>query len=185
MGSVGIHFMALPIVKERLVHNEEELKAAKEDLAAAAKFGDLRENSEYDNAKTDVRRLNIERGQLIDAVGMPVVKSPDNLRIIEEGSVVSIRVYSITPAPIVSGSKEFEELKKSEPIFEGVLMYGATLSIHELLRDNALSENTPVGKFIYGKTSGDYSVPVKGNFVNVSVEKLPSGTDPSSLYTKL
>ena len=185
MSDNGIHFMALPKAKARLVENENELKVARVKLEDAIKFRDLRENSEYDEARDNLRRLNLEREQLLPVIGMSVIKSSDDLQIIEEGSVLDIKVYSITETPVATGSAHFEELKKGEPIFSGIVMYGGTLKIHELLEDNALSINTPVGRFIYGKVSGDYSVPVNGGFVNISVAKLSSNTDADKLYTRL
>ena len=185
MSTKGIHFMALSSAKQRLAANEQEMKIKARELDEAIKLRDLRENSEYDEARNAIRKLTKERDALIPVLGMPVIASSDALSTIEEGSIVKIVVYSVTPTPVTPGSAAFAELKTHKPAFEGVLMYGATLPIHELLQDKALSVDTPVGRYLLGKQPGDYSIPVRGGFSNVSAEKLSSKTPSESLYCKL
>ena len=182
----GIHFMAVESTKERLVTVEKEYAQASQQLNEAVKLGDLSENAEYDAAKEAVNRLAREREELAPVITMPVIRSSDNIGILEEGSVIRLVVHSVTPAPVKPDSKEFEDLKNSGvSAFEGVLMYGGTLSMHELLTDKAFSATTAVGKFIHGKQPGDYSIAVPGGFANVTVEKLHSSTPHEDLFCKL
>lgn len=185
MASKGVHFMALDSAKARLAASEGEYKQASQQLEEAVKMGDLRENAEYDIAKAAVQRVARERDALTPVITMPLVKSNDNISIIEEGSVIHLVIHNITPAPVSPGTKEFEELKSCQPAFEGTLMYGATLDIHELLTDSALSTDTAIGTSIYGKQPGDYSVAVPAGFANLTVEKLLSSTKLEELGCKL
>lgn len=181
----GVHFMALDKARSRLAATEEEYRKASHQLDEAIKMGDLRENAEYDAAKAAVARIAKERDELVPVTAMPVVKSNDNISIVEEGSVVHVVIHSITPSPVKPDSPEFKALKEKEPAFEGVLMYGATLNIHELLVDNALAVDTPIGQFILGKQPGDYSVAVPAGFANITVEKLSADTNPEELFCKV
>ena len=185
MATNGVHFMALDKARGRLAETEEEYKRASHQLDEAIKMGDLSENAEYDAAKASVAKIAKERDELLPVVAMPVVKSNDNISIIEEGSVVRVTIYSITPSPVKPGTAAFNQLKEGKPAFDGLLMYGATLRVHELLVDKALSAETPIGKFLLGKQPGEYSVAVPAGFANISVEKLPSTTSVDDLYCEL
>lgn len=186
MESKGVHFMALDSAKHRLAAVEEEYKEVARQLDEAVKMGDLRENSEYDAAKEAMSRVVRVRDELQPVVTMPVVRSNDNISVIEEGSVVRLNVWSITPSPITPGSPEFEALKQSGSCdFDGIMMFGATLEVHELMADKALASDTPIGKFILGKQPGDYSVPVPAGHANITVQKLPSQTSVEELYCNL
>lgn len=185
MATNGVHFMALDKARSRLAATEEEYKAASKQLDEAIKMGDLKENAEYDAAKASVAKIAKERDELMPVTVMPVVRSNDNISIIEEGSIIHLVIYSITQLPVKPGTSEFQTIKSQTPVFDGVLMYGATLRLHELLVDNALASDTPVGEFILGKQPGDYSIAVPAGFANVTVEKLKSDTKPEELYCKL
>lgn len=186
MESKGVHFMALDSAKQRLATVEEEYKEVARQLDEAVKMGDLRENSEYDAAKEAMSRVVRVRDELQPVVTMPVVKSNDNISVIEEGSVVQLSVWSITPSPVTPGSAEFESLKQSGVCaFEGIMMFGATLEVHELLVDKALASDTPIGKFILGKQPGDYSIPVPAGYANITATKLTNKTAVENLYCKL
>lgn len=185
MSTNGVHFLAFDKAKARLAETEEEYKAASQQLDEALKMGDLRENAEYDVAKDAVARIARMRDELSPVVTMPVVRSNDNVSIIEEGSVVHLIVHSITPTPVKPGSDEFEAAKNGAAEFEGVLMFGATLNIHELLVDNALAADTPIGRFLVGRQPGDYSVPVPAGYANITATKLSSKTTVGDLYCKM
>lgn len=182
----GVHYLALNNAKQRLTVKTKEMDAARVQLDEALKMGDLRENSEYDAARTSVNKLLVELDQLNRVSTMQAVRSADGVDIIQEGSVIDLVIYSLTSTPLVTDSEEFEELKKKTPEFHGVLGFGATLEFHELLTDKLLSVDTPIGKFLKDKQSGDYSVSVPAGFVNLTVTKLDtSSIKQEDLYCKL
>lgn len=168
----GVHYLALSSARQRYAETTEELDKARVQLDEALQLGDLSENSEYDAAKALVGKLSRQLDDLSSVMAMQSVRSDDHLSIIDEGSIIELTVWKVTRNPVKVGSSEFEELKKGQPPFKGVLMYGASLSIHELLNDRMLSVDTPVGQAIYRKQSGDFSVAVKVGFANISVQKL-------------
>ena len=172
MAVSGVHHLALAQAKERFAQTEVELAEAKVELDSAIDDGDLRENSPYDIAKAKVSRISREMDELAPVMTMDPVRSNDTVTIIEEGSVVELIVYKITASPVPTRSEEFEQIKSEPPAFRGTLMYGGSLSFHELLGDKILAVDTPVGKFLLGKQAGDYSIPVPAGFANVSVKKV-------------
>lgn len=181
----GVHFMAVDKAKAKLTQLDEEYAVASAQLDEAIKMGDLRENAEYEIAKSAVQHITRERESVAAVMGMPIVRANDNIQVIEEGSVVKLTIHGVSSHPVKVGTKEFEEIKKQPPSFEGVLMYGATLSYQELLSDNALSVDTPMGKFLLGKQPGEYSIPVPAGFAVVTAEKLKTSTSPDELCCKL
>lgn len=185
MATNGVHFMAIEKARERLAASEGEYISAVQQLDEAIKMGDLRESSEYDAAKAAVARIAKERDALQPVLSMPVIKANDNIPAIAEGSIVHIKIYSVTSEPVTPSTPQFEQEKQKPVVFEGVLMYGATLEIHELMADKALSASTPIGKFLLGKQPGDYSVAVPAGFANISVEKLSSNTKASELFCEV
>lgn len=185
MANNGVHFMAVEKARARLSESELEYSEARQQLDEAIKMGDLRESSEYDAAKAAVARIAKERDALQPVLLMPVVRANDNIPIITEGSVVEVVIYSVTNAPVEPGTDQFMQEKNKDPLFRGILMYGATLEVHELLADKALSSDTPIGKFLLGKQPGDYSVAVPAGFANISVNKLSTNTKVSELYCEV
>lgn len=185
MANNGVHFMAVEKARTRLSESEFEYAEARQQLDEAIKMGDLRESAEYDAARAAVARIATERDALQPVLSMPVVKANDNIPIITEGSVVEVIIYSVTNAPIDPSTEQFMQEKTKEPLFKGMLMYGATLEVHELLADKALSSDTPIGKFLLGKQPGDYSVAVPAGFANLSVDKLSTGVKVSELYCEV
>lgn len=185
MATNGIHFLALDKAKLKLAAADEEYKVASIQLDEAVKMGDLSENAEYDAARATVAKIATIRNELSPVVTMQVVKSNDNISLVEEGSILHILIHSVTPTPVKPGSPEFEAAKAGPPEFEGVLMFGATLSIHELLTDCALSSDTPIGRFLLGKQPGDYSIQVPAGYANITAIKLSNKTDADALYCRL
>lgn len=182
MSTKGVHFLALDSAKRRLAELDEQYKEVSRQLDEAIKMGDLRENAEYDIAKANKNRIAKERDELIPVLTMPVVRSNDNLDIIEEGSIIYLRIHSQTSDPVPVGTPEFEALKTQPAEFEGLLMFGGTLNYQEFMEHKALSTSSAVGKFILGKPSGDYSVPVMSGYVNITVRKEKSNVSASDLY---
>ncbi len=171
----GVHYLALSKIKEMLKANEEEYKQASAQLQEAIKMGDLRENSEYDAAKESMGKIMRDREMLLPVLSMPVIKSSDSVNIFEPGCVLDLKVYGTTAEPIPPNSNQFKDImSENSPVFEGIVMLGGTLPIQELLVDSALDIKTPVGKFLLGKQSGCYTVPVMDEFVIVSAKRLKS-----------
>ncbi len=185
MATDGIHYLVLNKAKARYSEVQDELVTARQQLAEAVEMGDLRENSEYDSAKTQVSKLVRESEELQPVMTMQAVRANDGITVIKEGSVVEISIYQLTKTPVRVGTAEFEELKKLPPVFHGVLAFGAALSFHELLVDNILHTETPVGKFLLGKKPGDYSVPVTGGFSNLTVSKVFNVEDANELFCEI
>ena len=181
----GIHYLIYEKARDRYNAVQVELVKARERLNEAIALGDLRENSEYDAAKDTVGRLVWESEELQAVMSKGQVHASTDIDLIQEGSVIELAVYVLTKSPVRPGSTDFEELKSNPPVFRGVLAYGATLGYHELLRDSVLKIDTPVGKFLLGKRSGDYSVPVRDGFSNISVQKLSGEITTADLYCKV
>lgn len=173
MAEKGVHYLAYDAIKERISANAEEYEQASSELQEAIAMGDLRENSEYDAAKEHLGRVTRERDMLLPVLSMPQVRANDSASIFEEGCVVELRVYNMTPEPMDPRGDAFQNMIKTvTPVFEGKLMLGGTLPIQELLADAALDTATPIGGYLLGKQSGNYSIQVPGGFANVSAKKL-------------
>lgn len=185
MAVSGVHFLAIDRAKARAAQLDVEYGIASGQLDEAIRMGDLRENAEYEIARAEVQRVTREREALSGVMTLPIVKANDNIRVIEEGCVVKITVWDVLPTPLVPGSTEFMEVKSRVPSFTGVLMYGATLSYQDLLVDNALSVDTPIGRYLLGKQPGDYSIAVPGGFACVTAEKLKNSTSVEDLYCEV
>lgn len=168
----GIHVSLYIKAKEQLLNAREELEEANEALSEAIKLGDLSENSEYDAAKDRVRRLQ----QLVDALEPVAQKAPiqarDIVEVIEPGCLIKLEVFSVTKNRLDENSAEFRQALEGTPQFKGELIFGYSLPVHELVKDQVLSENTPIGSAIIGRTSGEYSVKVPAGFAVIRVEKL-------------
>lgn len=175
MSEKGVHYLAYASIKERLAQNALEVDRASEQLQEALKLGDLSENSEYDAAKENMRRVTKERDELLPVLSMSPIRGNDSASIFEEGCVVDLKVYSLTNEPMKPQSEAFRKMVEStHPIFSGTLLFGGTLPVQELLKDSALSADTPIGRALLGKQSGSYSIKVPGGFANITAKKLKS-----------
>ena len=173
MAIKGIHYLLYSKVRNRLTEIDEEYEEVSKELEEAIAFGDKSENAEYDAAKDRMNRIVKERDELYSVIGLPQLKSSDSTNFFDEGSVISLKVFRVMPSPMNPGSQEFMEMiEKEQPVFEGIVLYGGVLSIHDLLSDYALSVDTPVGTAIFGKQSGNFSVKTADGFVNVVAKKL-------------
>lgn len=175
MAEKGVHYLAYSSIRQRLEENAKEVATASEQLQEALKMGDLRENSEYDAAKDRMGKVTKERDMLTPVLSMPQVRANDSASIFEEGCVIELKVFNMTPEPMDTRSEAFNKMMATtQPIFEGILMYGGTLPIQELLTDSALSVDTPIGGYLLGRQPGAYSIQVPGGFANVYARKLRS-----------
>lgn len=179
MAEQRIHYLALKGIEERVASLREEREQASIQLQEALSKGDLRENSEYDAAKEQMQRIVRELDSLTPSLGLQPIKANPNARVIEEGCVVRLRIYSVTQSPMNYNVSQPDSTGKApDPIFDGVLMYGGTVPGQDLLRDHALDVTTPIGRHILGKQPGYYTVQVPGGHANLTVEKL--NADPET-----
>ena len=175
MAENGVHYLSYNRIKERLADNAIEYEKASAELKEAIAMGDLRENSEYDAAKERMHKVTQERDELSMVLAMPQVCANDNATFFEEGSVMELKVFTLTPVPMNTKGEEFQKMVETvTPIFEGVILFGGTLPLQELLSDSALSAETPIGKELLGRQPGYYSFKVPGGFANLSAKKLKS-----------
>lgn len=167
MAEMKIHYLAYSRVEKRISALKEEHAQTSVQLQEALAMGDLRENSEYDAAKEAMGRIVKELDALTPSLGYPQAKANPNARVIEEGCVVALTIYSVSDVPLKK-----EQAEREEPIFNGRLMYGGVVPGLDLLRDHALDIGTPVGAAINGKQNGYLSVAVPGGYSNLHVEKV-------------
>lgn len=173
MAEQRIHYLALRGIEKRVSDLRAEREIASAQLQEALSMGDLRENSEYDAAREEMRRIVRELDSLTPSLGLQPIKANPNARVIEEGCVIHLRIYSTTPSPCTqSVCFATADGKEPQPIFDGILAYGGTVNGQDLLTDRALAIDTPIGRAILGKQPGFYSVQVPGGHANFTVEKL-------------
>lgn len=178
----SIHYLALERAKARLSVVEQEFLVAKQERDEALSFGDVSENEELQSVKMRLGRLAREREILAPITTMIAVRTNDAIAIVDEGAVVEVIIHAITGTPVAVGTPEFKALKEKEPAFRGHLMYGRVPNSYSLVDDCALSETSPIGKFIMGKQPGDYSVPVPAGFANISIQKIRNVQSTEDLF---
>lgn len=167
--------MAYDAMRARLTEVEKLYEAAALEVTEAAKFGDLSEASEYDAAKDRLGRIAKEREMLEPVLSMTPLRASDSAVVFEEGSCVTLTIYSVTQEPIsVAQNRVAEFFANTTPIFEGVVMFGGTLPTQDILKDSALSEESTIGRFLLGKPSGYYSIKVPGGFANTMATLMKS-----------
>lgn len=173
MAEQKIHYLGLENVERRI----KELRKLRAESAAAfhevSNQGDFKENSGRDIEKDNLQRIVKELDTLLPALGYTPVKANPNVRGIEEGCVIRLRVYSVTPTPANSNiSLPGPDGKEPTPIFDGVLLFGGAVKGQSILTDRALSATSPLGKAILGKQPGFFTAPVPGGHANFVVEKI-------------
>lgn len=179
MAEMKIHYLAYSNIEGKIAALKEERQQISVQLNEALAMGDLRENSEYDAAKEAMARVVKELDALIPSLGYSQARANLNARVIEEGSVIDLCIYSVSPAPM-----ERERAEKEQPIFKGRLLYGGVVPGIDLLRDHALDVNTPVGRCILGKQAGFYSTVVPGGHANFYVEKVREEMTPEQILAE-
>lgn len=131
---------------KKLKHNETVRRTEVSDAIKAAKeFGDLSENAEYSAAKDAQEKLEIEIANLNEILSKayPIDTSLLNAKTIAVGNFVT--VYDA----------EYDEQIK----------YQIVSSIEASSADNKISDQSPIGSVLIGKTKGD-----------TVVSKTPGGT---------
>lgn len=184
---MSIHYKFVGDLVEQLAKTEDKLQIAVEELKKAMSYGDLRENSEYDIARSNHLKLLNEKEKILSLLESPVLHSKSN-DIIEPGSIILLKVfgpYKEITTDITNESSlrmlsfkdntiipETPQPKAQEPNFYGVLLFGGLPDIYDFRIGKTLNVESPIGKFINGKPSGEYTIQVPDGFVNVQVTKL-------------
>ncbi len=125
---------------DKLVADLEHMKVVKraeiaEKLKLARSYGDLSENSEYDEAKDDQARLEAKIVELEKAIKKAKIVNIDNNSKDEISFGSKVKVYDV----------EFDE----------ELIYTLVGSKEVDLKQNKISSESPVGKALIGKKAGD------------------------------
>ncbi len=125
---------------EKLVAELEHMKTVKraevaEKLKLARSYGDLSENSEYDEAKDDQARLEAKIIELEKAIKSAKIVDTGSNGKDEVAFGSTVKVYDV----------EFEE----------ELVYTIVGSKEVDLKNNKISSESPVGKALIGKKAGD------------------------------
>lgn len=133
--------MAITVTKEGKLKLEEELsylknvkrKEVTEAIRIALGFGDLSENSEYDEAKTEQGKVENRIAELEEMLKNVIVVSEINTDVVSVGS--KVRIYN---------EKWDEEI-----------LYSIVGSTEADPLQNKISDLSPIGKAILGKKAGE------------------------------
>jgi transcription elongation factor GreA len=140
---------------QALVDELEYLKGTKrqqvkEDIATARSFGDLSENSEYDEARNEQAKVEARITELEELILNAVIvdESKIDTSIVNMGSTV--KVYDV----------EFDETEE----------YSIVGSNEVDALANKISDMSPIGKALIGKKAGDeVSVETPGGLIHLRV----------------
>ena len=148
--------MAITVTKEGKIKLEEELsylknvrrKEVTEAIRIALGFGDLSENSEYDEAKTEQAKVESRIVELEEMLKNIVVVSEITTDAVSVGS--KVRVYN----------EKWEE----------ELTYSIVGSTEAAPLQNKISDLSPIGKALLGKKVGDsVNVETPAGYVTINV----------------
>ena len=140
---------------QALVDELEYLKGTKrqqvkEDIATARSFGDLSENSEYDEARNEQAKVEARITELEELIlnALIVDESKIDTSIVNMGSTV--KVYDV----------EFDETEE----------YSIVGSNEVDALANKISDMSPIGKALIGKKAGDeVTVEIPGGLIHLRV----------------
>lgn len=151
------------LTQEGLNKLEEELKYLKgpkkmevaERIKVAREFGDLSENSEYDDAKNEQALLEAKIQEMENTLRLAkVVEDKVSTRVAGVGTLVKVHDY------------EFDE----------DISYGIVGATEVNIAENKISNESPVGKALMGKKKGEeVEVETPGGIMKLkilSIEKL-------------
>ncbi|MBQ8383535.1 MAG: transcription elongation factor GreA [Clostridia bacterium] len=133
--------MAITVTKEGKLKLEEELsylknvkrKEVTEAIRIALGFGDLSENSEYDEAKTEQGKVENRIAELEEMLKNVIVVSEITTDVVNVGS--KVRIYN----------KKWDE----------EILYSIVGSTEADPLQNKISDLSPIGKAILGKKAGE------------------------------
>lgn len=180
---MGIHNKIITDLMQTARQTEIEWQKAQEEVQRAVSFGDLSENSEYDVAKANFIKLVNKKAEITELLNEPPLYSSNN-DIIEPGSIISLKVAgpfkdldnssetSNLQKMLFDGSADVNRIENNALSFEGIILYGGRPAIYDFKESKVLGENSTVGKFLLGKPSGSYVIPVTDGFVKVEVQKI-------------
>ena len=122
---------------------EEELQVLKgpkkmevaERIKVAREFGDLSENSEYDDAKNEQALLEAKIIEIENTLRLAKIVDDDDVSIRKAGVGTLVKVYDY----------EFDE----------EVSYGIVGATEVDIKNNKISNESPVGKALIGKKKGD------------------------------
>lgn len=180
-----IHNKFVGDLMQLLKETDDKLQIALAELKKARAYGDLRENAEYEIAKSNHLKLYNEKEKILALLEAPVLFSK-NTDIIEPGCIIAIKVYGpfkelSSNITTTSGLRDMvfdsveqtpESYIKGNPSFKGILLFGGLPDIYDFSVGKTMNVKSPIGEYVNGKTSGIYTVQVPDGFVCVDVKKL-------------
>ena len=165
---MAVHAGIYEKAQKELSEIDDKLNKARQELKEARELGDLSENSEYDAAKEDIS-LILRKKEALEKIVNDTVLKIDPSDKIYPGCVIEIDSWGPYREPYgdISGCEKEQEYLK------GTLLYGGSTSDRSFIQDKILSEESPIGKFINGKSSGTYEVRVHdGTYMTIKVTKV-------------
>lgn len=146
------------LTKEGYAKLDEELKYLKgpkkmevaERIKVAREFGDLSENSEYDDAKNEQALLEARIIEIENTLRTAKVVADDDVSVRRVGVGTSVKVYDY----------EYDE----------EIIYGIVGATEVNISENKISNESPVGKALMGRKKGEeFEVETPGGVVKYKV----------------
>ncbi len=135
METVLTHEGYRELVKKLEILKSEGRKEAAEKLKVARSFGDLSENSEYDEAKSDQAKLEAEINELETMISnAKIVDEDTSTEIVHLGSIVTIKSTARGSSEITFKLTGFAQADPDE---------------------NKISDESPIGKAVKNHKVGD------------------------------
>ena len=136
-------------LKSELADINEKIEANKKDISTARSYGDLSENSEYDEAKQEQAKLHARKAELEEMI--------TNAKIVDESQIDESKI-SVGSIVVVSSDKLGEKT------------YHIVGSYETDPKNGKISDSSPVGLALIGAEAGD-EVVVSGAREQVLVVK--------------
>ncbi len=141
-------------LKKELAKVSEDLdKALAEQRDAIERFGDARENEEYESARNAAKNLNSRKNELEIMIGEAEIVPEDRSPRIVIGSVVDVTEVTEDGKPL-SETRRFTLESTGDTITKKIL-----------------GVKSPLGKFVLNGTSSIYRIPIGGG-IYYSVKKV-------------
>ena len=122
-------------LKKELTEINEKIEENKKDISTARSYGDLSENSEYDEAKQEQGKLHVRKAELEELIA--------NAKILDESQIdeTKISVGSIVVLYNVERAREFT--------------YHIVGSYETDPANGKISDSSPIGMALLGAKAGD------------------------------